>query len=121
MQENIHMYIYVYLFQMLTFFCKKFEMQQNRREAEIAAKKFEMACIASENARLAVCFYPVVLFAHISFTGVCMSECVYLRTVGLCPIVFARTDVLLLPRRCEHGTFCIAKLYRGRLTHLNNS
>ena len=48
------MYIYVYLFQMLTFFCKKFEMQQNRREAEIAAKKFEMACIADENARLAV-------------------------------------------------------------------
>jgi hypothetical protein len=69
---------------MLTFFCKKFEMQQNRRETEIAAKKFEMACIANENARLAVCFYPVVLFAYISFTGVCMSECVYLRTVGLC-------------------------------------
>jgi hypothetical protein len=33
---------------------EKFAMQQNRRESEITAKEFEMACIADENARLAV-------------------------------------------------------------------
>jgi hypothetical protein len=42
-------------------------------------------------------------------------KCVYLRTVGSYPSVFARTDVLLLPRMCEHGTFRIAKTIQGQI------
>ena len=62
---------------MLTVFCKQVEMQHNRREAEITAKEFEMACIADENARLAVgCVVPIAVFCILcALLSLCVCAC----------------------------------------------